>query len=100
MELVKKKISLFSKSYKTILFYTSQISPMYRYIQSMHTRASRESNSVTVTFQAHVLGEVNNGQSKNKQHTFTKPNQTEKQVLQRSFKEALILDNEESDNEE
>ena len=35
-----------------------------------------------------------------KQCTFTKPNQTEKQVLQRSFKEALILDNEESDNEE
>ena len=34
-----------------------------------------------------------------KQCTFTKPNQTEKQVLQRSFKEALILDNEESDNE-
>ena len=35
-----------------------------------------------------------------KQCTFTKPNQTEKQVLQRSFKEALVLDNEESDNEE
>ena len=38
--------------------------------------------------------------AKGKLCTFTKPNQTEKQVLQRSFKEALILDNEESDNEE
>ena len=51
---------------------------------------------------AHVLAEVNKGQKERKKHTSTKQKQAEEQVQvpQRGFKEALVSDNEESDDEE
>jgi len=43
---------------------------------------------------------VNKGQNERKKHTSTKQKQTKEQVPQHGFKEALILNNEESDDEE
>ena len=51
---------------------------------------------------AHVLAEVNKWQKERKKRTSTKQKQAEEQVQvpQRGFKEALVSDNEESDDEE
>ena len=49
---------------------------------------------------AHVLAEVNKGQNERKKRTSTKQKQAEDQVPQRGFKEALVSDNGESDDEE
>ena len=49
--------------------------------------------------EAQVLAVVNKGQNKRKKRTSIKQKQTEEQVSQRGFKETLVSDNEESDDE-
>ena len=49
---------------------------------------------------AHVLAVVTKGQNERKKRTSTKQKQTKEQVPHRGFKEALVSDNEKSDDEE
>jgi len=50
--------------------------------------------------EAHVLAMVNKGQDERKKRTSTKQKQTAEKVPRRSFKNAFVSYNEESDDEE